>query len=178
MFVRLVVAVTTLSCGLALWAIYTFSSDRGREIDRWEVANAEFRIRVTTYREKALFTPGAFYVFESALADADDWHEILTLRTDEAVPIPRDRVRFLDNQIAYFFMSNSYAVTTDRGRSWSVWDAKKDLAYSQHNLWPSIKEVHIDSGGTGKMTLPPLVDQAGTVPPLHTNDYGRNWYVE
>lgn len=75
-------------------------------------------------------------------------------------------------------MSKSYAVTTDSGRTWSVWDAEKDLPYRQHNLWPSIKEVHLDSGGTGNMTLQPLVDQAGTVPLLHTNDYGRHWYVD
>jgi hypothetical protein len=142
------------------------------------VANAEFRIRVTAYRERAIFTPGAFYVFESALAGTDDWHEIFTLRTDEAVPIPRDRVRFLNDQIAYFFMSKSYAVTTDSGRSWSVWDAERDLAYRQHNLWPSIKEVHLDAGGSGKMTLPPLVDQTGTIPLLRTNDYGRHWQIE
>jgi len=98
--------------------------------------------------------------------------------TDEAVPIPRERIRFLNDQVAYFFMSNYYAVTTDSGRTWSIWDAEKDLAYREHKLWLSIKEVHIETDWTGKMILAPLPDQAGRVPLLHTNDYGRHWLVD
>ena len=75
-------------------------------------------------------------------------------------------------------MSSYYAVTTDSGRTWSIWDAQKDLAYRQHNLWPSIKEVHLQTDGARKMTLPPLSDQARERPPLYTTDYGRHWSVE
>jgi hypothetical protein len=178
MFVRFIVAATTLALGFVLWGIYNFSSDRGKVIDRWEVSNAEFKVIVTAYRERALFTPGAFYVFQSAAKDSNGLHEVLTVRTDEPNPIPHDDIRFINNQTAYFFMSNYYAVTTDSGRTWSIWDAEKNLAYRQHNLWPSIKEVHIESSGTGKMTLPPLVDQGAEVPLLHTNDYGRHWSVK
>lgn len=178
MLARFVVAAITLGLGLALWGIYNFSSERGAVIDRWEISNAEFKVSVTAYRERALFTPGAFYVFQSALKDSDAFHEVLTVRTDDPIPIPREKIRFVDNQSAYFFMSRYYAVTTDRGRTWSIWDAEKDLAYRQHNLWPSIKEVRMEIGGAGTMTLPPLVDQAGEVPLLYTNDYGRHWSVD
>lgn len=178
MFVRLIVAATTLCLGFIIWGLYTFSSDRGKVIDRWEVSNAEFKVCVTAYRERALFTPGAFYVFQSALKDSVDLHEIMTVRTDEAIAIQRQNIRFINNQIGYFFMSRYYAVTTDSGRTWSIWDAENNLAYRQHNLWPSIKEVHIQSDGSGKMTLPPLVDQGAAVPRLRTNDYGRHWNVE
>jgi hypothetical protein len=142
------------------------------------VANAEFKLSVTAYREKALFTPGAFYVFQFAPKDSDDWREVLTVQTDEPIPIPREKIRFVNDQVGYFFMSRYYAVTTDGGHTWSIWDAEKDLTYRQHNLWPSIKDVRIETGGTGKMTLPPLVDQIGDVPVLYTNDYGRHWSVE
>jgi hypothetical protein len=178
MFVRLIVAVITLCLGVLIWGLYTFSSDRGAVIDRWEVSNAEFKVCITAYRERALFTPGAFYVFQSTATDSNDLHNILTVRTDEPNPIPRDDIRFVNNQTAYFFMSNYYAVTTDGGRTWSIWDAEKNLAYRQHNLWPSIKEVHLETSGAGKMILPPLVDQGGVAPPLHTNDYGRHWNAE
>lgn len=178
MFVRLIVAATTLCLGFVIWGLYNFSSDRGKVMDRCEMSSAEFRVSVTAYREKALFTPGAFYVFQSAPKDSNDLREILTVRTDEPIPIPREKIRFINAQIAYFFMSRYYAVTTDGDRTWSIWDAEKDLAYRRHNLWPSVKEVHIETGGAGTMTLPPLVDQGGHVPLLHTEDYGRHWSVE
>jgi hypothetical protein len=75
-------------------------------------------------------------------------------------------------------MRNYYAVTTDSGRSWSIWDAQKDLSYRQHNVWPYIKDVHIEPDGSGSMTLPPRVDDGARVPALYTNDYGRTWSVE
>jgi hypothetical protein len=98
---RLVVAATTLALGVVLWGIYNFSSDRGAVIERREVFNARFKLRVTAYREKAIMTPGAFYVFQSGLKD-DEWREILTVLTDEPIPIPRENIRFVDDQIAYF----------------------------------------------------------------------------
>ena len=111
MLIRFVVAATTLALGVVIWGIYNFSSERGAVIDRWEVSNAKFKLRVTAYREKAIMTPGAFYVFQSGLKDADEWREILTVLTDEPIPIPRENIRFVDDQIAYFFMRNYYAVT-------------------------------------------------------------------
>ena len=62
--VRFVVAATTLGLGLVLWGIYNFSLERGAIIDRWEVSNEESKLCVTAYRERAIFTPGAFYVFQ------------------------------------------------------------------------------------------------------------------
>lgn len=178
MLIRFVVAATTLALGVVIWGIYNFSSERGAVIDRWEVSNAKFKLRVTAYREKAIMTPGAFYVFQSGLKDADEWREILTVLTDEPIPIPRENIRFVDDQIAYFFMRNYYAVTTDSGRSWSIWDAQKGLSYRQHKLWPYAKDVHIEPDGSGNMTLPPRVDGGGDVPALYTNDHGRHWSVE
>lgn len=178
MLVRLVVAATTLALGLVLWGIYNFSFERGAVIDRWEVSNHEFKLCVTAYRERAIFTPGAFYVFQWAERDSDNWHEILTVQTDEPIPIPREKVRFVNDRIAYLFMSRYYAVTTDSGRTWNIWDAEQQLPYRQHNLWPSVKEVHLQTDGVGKMSLPPLVDQGEEVPLLHTTDYGRHWNVQ
>jgi hypothetical protein len=40
-------------------------------IDHSEVSNAKCRLRVAAYREKAIMTPGAFYVFQSGWKDAD-----------------------------------------------------------------------------------------------------------
>jgi hypothetical protein len=54
-----------------------------------------------------------------------EWREILTVRTDEPISIPRENIRFVDDQICLFFHDNYYAVTSDSGRSWSIWDAQE-----------------------------------------------------
>jgi len=68
-----------------------------------------------------------------------------------------------------------FAVTTDGGATWSVWDAKKDLPNWQCCNYGLIKDVRLDSKGTGVMILNPIPQRRGEVPELHTNDFGRHW---
>lgn len=175
---RSVAVIIMLGAIFLFFGMYSFSSQQGKVVDCWEVSNAEFKVRVTAYRENALYAPGAIYVFQSAAVGSNDWYDILTVRTDEPIPIPREKIRFVSDQIGYFFMSGHYSVTTDGGRTWSIWDAERDLAYRHYNLWPSIKEVNIELDGAGTMVLPPLTDFSGELPVLQTKDYGRHWRVE
>jgi hypothetical protein len=71
--------------------------------------------------------------------------------------IPHDQIRFVLDHVAYVFIGNFYMVTTDSGRTWFVWDANKELPAEQfmqrYNLWPAIKEMNVQSDGTGTMRL-------------------------
>jgi hypothetical protein len=108
---------------------------------------------------------------------SDAWRDITTFRHDDAVPIPRDQIRFVNNRVAFVFMGWIYAVTTDGGATWSVWDAGNDLPNWQCCNYRLITDVKLNVDGTGTMTLNPIQDRPGEVPQLRTKDFGRHWTV-
>jgi hypothetical protein len=149
-------------------------SQRGKVVDTWEATNGSFRIQIEQYEEQSTYPApaGAYYVFRSAVNVSDSWNEIMTFRHDDPVPIPRDHVHFVNEQVAYVFMGWLYAVTTDGGRTWSVWNGSKDPAFSKTYNYKLIREVSISSEGNGKMLLKLIGD---TKVELKTKDYGRRW---
>jgi hypothetical protein len=157
----------------------TFSrQQQGQKINEmWEASNNTFKVRVTAYAEEnGGFVAGAYYVFESAPVGSDNWHKIMTVRHDDPVPIPREQVRFVNDQIGYVYMMYQYAITTDGGATWVTWNITENLPNWQRNR-AAIKEVQIAPDGKGTMTLTPFTNQT-EVTELHTRDYGRHWSVE
>jgi hypothetical protein len=169
--------------GLFLLAVATWDGGcwlmkgRGKMFDNWETSNPKFRIKITGY-EEGVWTGGANYVFQSAFVDSDEWHQIMTVRQDDPVPIPRRQVHFLDDQIGYVFMGWMYAVTVDAGSTWYDWNAEKDLPNWQCCNYALIKDVSLSADGTGTMKLNAVQGRSGEVPELHTQDYGRHWTSE
>jgi len=151
---------------------------RGAVLEKWQTENKNFKIRVTSYEEKGANVNGAYNVFESAAGSSNAWHEIVTFRHDDQPRIPADQVRFVNDQIGYLFMGWIYAVTTDNGVSWSVWDATKHLPNWQCCNYGLIRDVRIAEDGNGVMQLNPIQNRRGEVPELRTNDYGKHWRVE
>jgi hypothetical protein len=141
---------------------------RGDVVDKWETANQNLKIRVTQYQEKLWLPalPGYIYVFESASPGSDAWREIMTARTDDPVPIPKEQIGFVNDQTGYAFMSQTYVVTVDGGRTWSAWHANAD-AY--------IKDVRVGADGAGAMTFHPNPRNQQQALDLHTTDFGQHW---
>lgn len=150
---------------------------RGDKVnERWETSNEVFKVRVTSYAEESAgFVGGAYYVFESASVESDNWREIMTFRHDDPIPIPRDQVQFLGDKTAYVFMGWMYAVTTDGGSAWSLWNAETELPKWKCCNYKLIRNVQIRPNGVGTMRLDPIPERQGEVPELHTKDYGFNW---
>lgn len=147
---------------------------KGQAVETWETSNKTFKVRVTTRTEKAqVGLPGTFYIFQSAPAGSDDWREVMMFRHDDDPEIPRDQVRFVNDQVGYLFMGWMYAVTTDGGRTWSVWDAARELPQWRTN-YRLIKDVSLQADGSGTMSLNELDPQPGHAE-LVTADYGRHW---
>jgi len=146
--------------------------------ETWIGENKTFRVRVSAYEEKEAPVTGAYYLFESTSANSTNWHEIMTLRHDDQPAIPKNQIRFLNDRIGYVFMEWMYAVTTDGGNTWSVWNAIKDVPDWQWSKYGVISDVRIEPDGTGKMVLKSLSDPARKVPDFRTNDFGRHWRVE
>ena len=144
---------------------------RGEEIEQWEVPQKGFKIRIVAYDEKGgVPLSGRYYVLNSALLGKEEWHEIMSVFTKDLIPIPKENFRVVDGKVAYFFMKHKFAVTTDAGNSWSVWDANKE-----YDNYAYIKDVQIELKGAGKMNFHNVPSQQRELPDLYTNDYGRHW---
>jgi hypothetical protein len=175
------VAVVALLFGIlvaATWPVaLMFLPPRvGAIAESWETSNPTFKVRVERhYEENGGFVAGAYYVFRSAPAGSAAWRDIMTFRHDDPVDIPRDQVRFVNDRIGFVFMGWMYAVTTDGGATWSVWDAGSNLPKWECCNYRLISDVRLEPDGTGSMTLSPIQDRRGEVPQLRTKDYGRHW---
>src|SRR5688572_13344895 len=82
----------------------TCQSEHKVVVDRWQTDGQAFSIRVTELQEKHFPLSKFAYVFEVKVRDSSEWREIMTTRTDDDVPIPRDQVRFIGDRIAHVFM--------------------------------------------------------------------------
>ena len=98
----------------------------------------------------------------------------MTFRHDDPVPINRDGIAFLDDEIGYVFMGWKYAVTTDGGSTWHVWSADKDLPGWECCNYQLIQDIRIGPEGKGTMKLNRLPHRQGEAE-LYTEDYGRHW---
>lgn len=157
--------------------IATSRPERGKLISQWETNNNVFKIRVSEYEEKGAFLAGAYYVFESSPLNSDSWQQIMTFRHDDRVGIAKDQTRFVGERVGYTFMGWMCAVTKDGGRSWTVWDAKKDLPDWQCCNYGLIADLSIALDGKGVMRLKPILQRRGEVPELRTTDFGQHWSV-
>ncbi|HEV3470805.1 MAG TPA: hypothetical protein VG148_15895 [Pyrinomonadaceae bacterium] len=177
----IVVAVTVAVAGFivaANWGVISmlaFGPHMGDVAESWETSNQTYKLRIDRRAEVNSFVPGAYYVFRSAPSGSDAWREIMTFRHDDAVPIPREQARFVNDRVGYVFMGWMAAFITDGGASWSVWSADKDLPNWRCCNYRLIKDVRLESDGTGVMILNPISRSRGEVPELRTKDYGRHW---
>lgn len=174
-FVVLIVAVL----GVSIWGIaHFYQGTRGDLIEEWETANTTFSVRITAYEEEALIHPGAYYIFQSAPIGSENWQQIMDLKFDDPVPIPREQVRFVGDRIGYAFMGETYAVTTDGGHTWTLWNSDAELRDRVDVRSRSIERVNVSADGTGIMHLYANPFQQGAAPTLRTQDYGRHWSLE
>jgi hypothetical protein len=148
----------------------------GKQLEFMETTNGSFHVRVSLHEEEnGGFVPGAYYVFSSARSGASAIHEVMTFRRDDRVPIPMSQIEFVNDQIGFVYMGWMYAVSTDGGDTWSVWDARKDLPNWKCCNYGLISAVAVKTDGNGVMTLNSIKGRLGEVPELRTRDWGRHW---
>lgn len=134
--------------------------------------NGNFRLKVTAYPEQRDFAQvaaGAYYVFEVKTKDDHGWKEIMVFRHDDPIPINEDGIKFVTENVAYVFMGWKYAVTTDGGKSWKVWDSSRNPITKGH----VIQNVELQENGEGVMQMEEIVGEQLLI--LYTRDYGISW---
>ena len=174
--------LTALAVAVAFAVAYVYVRPRaGDIIEAREAETATQRVRIEAREEicGGYCLPGAYYAFLSSARDSSGrWRKIMTFRHDDPVPIPRDNIHFVGDRIAYVFMGWMYAVSTDNGTNWTVWNAQEELPEWECCNYGRVKSVDLAADGTGTMTLKTIPDRNGEVPALFTTDFGKRWYTK
>jgi hypothetical protein len=146
--------------------------------DQWERSNDTFRVRIEVFDEgnrAHMFEPGCHIALSSAPAGSSRWRQFGRAYFSRCDQDLKDRVRLVNEQVAYVFMQWWYAVTVDGGASWSTWDVAAHLPGKAFYNPRLIEEVSIKPDGTGAMTL----NREGTAQKmpltLVTNNFGIEW---
>ncbi|MFY9556611.1 MAG: hypothetical protein WAV20_16325 [Blastocatellia bacterium] len=146
----------------------------GKVIDSWETGNGTFRIRVIEREEEGGALRAALYFFQSTAVGAEEWSQFLMVRDKDMPSIPREQISFVTSEVAYVFMRASYCITTDAGKTWSLWEGEKHLPDWHLREYGVIRGVALNKDGNGTMTLGPAYEPTAQAK-LNTSDYGRNW---
>jgi hypothetical protein len=165
--------------GLFLYLLPFFLPSKRSEriLEKWEVKTKTSRIQVTAYGEDNNVVPGAYYVFE-AVNSSNNSIKIMTFRHDDPISIPRENIRLVSENTVYIFMGWKYAVSTDGGVTWSVWDGEKNLRGWRCCNYSLIENVEITPDGKGKMYIDVTSPTRSEIPVLYTKDYGKTWCLE
>jgi len=135
--------------------------------------NSTFSVRVTAYRERRDFAQalgGAYYVFEAKNRDEGIWKKFLVVADDDPEPIDKNSIVIVNEKTGYGFMLKRFAVTTDAGKTWSIWDVGKvDSLKADRSC--RIQSVKLNEFGTGNMGI--ICSNSSTV--LSTKDFGVTW---
>jgi len=80
------------------------------------------------------------------------WLEVATFHADDPINIPRNNLKILGPSTAFFYLNRKFSVTTDAGRTWSIWNTYEDIRPAcPYAAW--IEMVHLSPDGTGNMVV-------------------------
>ncbi len=147
-------------------------------LQTWETSNNAFRVRVREYEDpSSIWLPRYLFEFASTTVGSDEWREIITDVADNDVPIPRDRVRFVNERVGYVFFRRKFAATSDGGLSWAVWDVSEHVPEWECCNQAFIEDVVIAADGTGTMRLKARFNHLNSTK-LYTRNFGLQWSNE
>lgn len=148
--------------------------DRQNVIESWETGNQHLKIRVRSYSENLhLLYGGAYYVYESSRNG--EWSEIMTIKQDDLLPIDKSGVKFVNEDICYFYSGSRFAVTTDAGDTWYLWNGQEHVYVDKQIVNGVIKHVEIRRDGQGEMIVWVFSPNNNDCQMILTSDYGRSW---
>ena len=175
---------------LAVWALVwqsakpnCFDTVQERRQEDWS-GNAPYSLRIERRPDNCGYGPSdSYYFFEVRTNGSNEWREVMTYRRHDPLSLRPQWLRAVNERVAYVYLFDRFAVTTDGGRTWAVWSAENDLsdyrrpgADAPHRV--EIESVRLDETGRGLMTLgrtPQTGDAAPLARELVTSDFGRTW---
>ena len=139
----------------------------------WRFSNESMRIRVLAYDLKGIDPPGLYYSFQSFDDQWKEWQTVMTLQQGGDLLAPSDNVHFISRNSAYIAIGPLFGVTLDGGKSWSTFDAGRDLESVPCFEQVNIERVSIDQSGAGSLSL--RLSSNNSTKELSTGDFGSHW---
>jgi photosystem II stability/assembly factor-like uncharacterized protein len=146
--------------------------------ETWEARSPATTVRVQKFDEKFLFDSAptsSYFSFDVQDTRSHKWRPVLTWMVDGDLPIQRQQVKFVTDSVVYAFGNAKYVVTTDGGKTWSEWDAKKVLPTPEAY---AINDVLVSSDGTGSMVVKRRTEESKSLTELSTADFGVHWTLK
>ena len=136
-------------------------------IESWKTSAGALSIQMNAYKLEYVEPKEFYYSFETPRGI------IFSVRLDNKVNVGGEQAQFINDKICYLFLAGKYAVTTDGGDSWSVWDAERDYGNCLCDNCYCIQDVKLLPDATGIMKVK-LVSEDKVVE-LQTKDFGKHW---
>ena len=166
--------MTFVTILLAALLVPACESQNRSMLGRSEINAPTFVIRITEFEEKRFPLSKFCYVFEAKPGGAAEWIPVMSALTDDSIPVSREHVSVLNDQAAYLFMEDKYAVTTNGGFSWHVWSVDDGISDVDYRGQFFISEVNVNPDGTGTLMAIPRSSDRQAVQ-LKTVDFGHSW---
>lgn len=168
------IAAVTFVAGISLWLFFSFIlPGQGPVVEEWQTQNSKFQVRVQ--RRPDLYGFGTYYyIFDSAPSGSNSWREVVRLLHDEPIPLPKNQIRFVNDEVGFLFMELKYAVTTDGGKTWSVFDFVKQYDPQRHDF-SRIANVEVLRDGSGTVRMYGFEGTLKESPSFYTEDFGKRW---
>lgn len=129
-------------------------------------------VRISVYDPKG-FGPGwKDYTVESSIDG--NWQEVMQVKHDDLIPFDKEHIVFIDPKRIFVFLSDRYAVTSDRGKTWRAFQIDHEEYMVDHEEYKvcSIASVKFDNDGKGSMNLK---CSDNTHKRLFTFNFGVDW---
>ena len=170
------ISIILLACLISFWR---FQNPCIENVDKtyqngWQ---GSFDIKVERIPETCSFGTafaGANFIFSARQSGSNDWQEIITFRHDTPIDISSKNIRIVNDKIAFVFMGRKAAVTSDAGKTWNLWDAKKDIENWKGANYEFIEKINMSENGDGIMILDSIPNK-NEPKELFTSNFGKTW---
>jgi hypothetical protein len=142
------------------------------------VENGGFKLRVSKLANNVhVIMPPSYYRIESC-HEGENWQTVARWSQDDPWPVSDIEINVLSSTVAYYFNMVKYAVTTDGGKNWSVFDLYSQSVADNVGKGGDGRaiRVKIDFAGTGKIYLQARDEKDGPMRVIYkTTDFGVTW---
>ncbi len=145
-------------------------------VDSWQTTILGVDTRIAGYELENVEPEGTYHSLECRDPDSGYWESIMSsvaVKGTDIAPITKNRIRIAGLDVIYVFLGSMFAMTDNKGVSWRVWDAERDIPCQERWTAAMIRDVQIEQKGVGIMEVQ-LAGQSDTIE-LHTSDFGAHW---
>jgi hypothetical protein len=149
---------------------------------QWELSNNTIHVRGQVFNEGELGHRLAIFderrchfALSQALPGPPVWRLIGNAYFSPCDADLKSQFRFVNDQVAYFFMQWRYMVTVNGAKTWQFWDVSEHLRGRAFDGQRLIQDVSMKPDGHGTMRLNPESMAGGERLVLQTGDFGQHW---